>query len=195
MKYIIPLSLFESESPIKDGIDLLFEKSPGLAQIGTKEDYFEYLDHFFEKSRILYRGDFRGLSEFKYSESLYADNRGGKYKYGSGIYFDSNMEYSEFFAKEKKGEVYFVLVDFSNVIFFKSRVDFITKAGEFLGEEGAPTPEMIDIYTKAMQKGGMVLNIKKNQRESETVVGDQKKYRILGPEEDVENFKNWLSTK
>lgn len=195
MRYISTFALFESESGIKEGVDAVFEDHPELSAIGTEEEYSEYLNGIFEKSRILYRGDFKGLTRFKYAESLYEDGRGGKYKYGSGIYFDSEREYSDFFAKQKKGKLYHVLVDFSDAIFFINRMEFITKACEFLGEEGAPTPQIIDTYTKEMQKAEKVLNIMKNRTESETVVGDEKKYKILGTEQDIADFKKWISRR
>jgi hypothetical protein len=40
------------ESKIKEGVDFIFEQNPKLAQIGTKEQYSEYLDTIFPESKI-----------------------------------------------------------------------------------------------------------------------------------------------
>lgn len=37
---------------IKEGIDFVFEQNPELAQIGTKEQYSEYLDTIFSDSKV-----------------------------------------------------------------------------------------------------------------------------------------------
>ncbi len=37
---------------IKEGVDFLFEQNPELAQIGTKEQYSEYLDTIFPESKV-----------------------------------------------------------------------------------------------------------------------------------------------
>lgn len=45
---------------IRQGLDFVFEQNPELSQIGTKEQYLEYLDAVFPDSiihNILYRGD------------------------------------------------------------------------------------------------------------------------------------------
>ncbi|MEN9582946.1 MAG: hypothetical protein RL641_900 [Candidatus Parcubacteria bacterium] len=63
------------KSPIKDGVDFVFEKNPNLAQIGAKDQYSEYLDTIFPDSvmrMILYRGD-----NIKFS--LPTDNNTGVY--------------------------------------------------------------------------------------------------------------------
>lgn len=47
------------ENQIKDGVDFIFEKTPELSNIGTKEIYSEYLDNVFPDSKIkdiIYRG-------------------------------------------------------------------------------------------------------------------------------------------
>ncbi|MBS3922927.1 MAG: hypothetical protein KGZ37_07280 [Nitrosarchaeum sp.] len=40
------------ERNIKEGVDFVFEQNPELAKIGTKEQYSEYLDTIFPKSKI-----------------------------------------------------------------------------------------------------------------------------------------------
>ena len=40
------------KSPIKEGVDFVFEQHPELTEIGTKEQYSEYLDTIFPESKI-----------------------------------------------------------------------------------------------------------------------------------------------
>jgi len=58
---------------IKEGVDFVFDAKPELAQIGTKEQYSEYLDTIFPESvikNIVYHGSPNEFDSFKNKETL-----------------------------------------------------------------------------------------------------------------------------
>lgn len=91
------------ESPkIKKGVDFLFEQNPELIQIGTKEQYSEYLDAIFPESKtrgIVYHGS---NNEFDNFEKRNREDKFDSGTIGNGIYFgesitafDSNSKYTK----------------------------------------------------------------------------------------------------
>lgn len=73
------------EAPkIKDGVDFVFEQHPKLSEIGTKEEYSEYLDQIFPESKIkdiVYHGTDKDFEEF----DLEKQGKSGR-NYGKGVY-------------------------------------------------------------------------------------------------------------
>jgi hypothetical protein len=180
---------------IKPGVPELFESNPELANIGTQEQYSQYLDTIFPKNEIFYRGDVDGLGSFEYSESLVEnteDKAVGKYKFGSGIYLTKNQEYVESFAKDKNGKKYTVLSDYSSVVSFKNKLEFLKAVGEFHNKKTVPSSEEIDQYTKSLQEEGKALFIESSGITDELILGSNKQLSILGTKQDIEGFKEFV---
>jgi hypothetical protein len=80
--------------PTKEGIDFVFEQNPELAQIGTKEQYSEYLDTIFPESKIkdiVYHASPNKFPEFKDPRSsglshIWFSEKPLKYEFGENIY-------------------------------------------------------------------------------------------------------------
>ncbi|HPT08602.1 MAG TPA: hypothetical protein PLE28_02825 [bacterium] len=76
----------KKEKPIKEGVDFIFEQNPELAQIGTKEQYLEYINSIFPESQnknIWYHGtDATDIERFKISTQG---------TYGFGVYLMSGF--------------------------------------------------------------------------------------------------------
>jgi hypothetical protein len=103
----------ETANKIKEGVDFVFEQSPELIKIGTKEQYSEYLDKIFPDSKfkdIVYHGTNMKLDEIKF-KSLGL----------SSAHFIDNKEFAKLWSEEKVNfmetgspEVYAVVVNISD---------------------------------------------------------------------------------
>lgn len=184
-------------------IDFYLDKLP-TSQITPQQKqqalqlYSQYLDTIFPENEIFYRGDIDGLDNFEYAEALTEDERGkivSRYKFGSGIYLTKNQEYVESFAKDKNGKKYTVLSDYSNVISFKNKLEFLKAVGEFHNKETVPSSEEIDQYTKSLQEEGKALFIESSGITDELILGSNKQLSILGSKQDIEGFKEFVSTQ
>lgn len=82
------------KSPIKEGVDFVFEQTSELAEIGTKEQYSEYLDTIFSESKvrdIVYHVSSNKFSEFKDPSSsglshIWFSEKPLKYQFGENVY-------------------------------------------------------------------------------------------------------------
>lgn len=91
-------------SQIKKGVDFVFEQNPQLAEIGTKEQYSEYLDIIFPESKtkdILYHGTKNEFDEF--SKEFLGANTGSPSAF-NGFFFASSIETSLSYIGEQKTE-------------------------------------------------------------------------------------------
>jgi len=60
------------ENKIKEGVNFVFEQNPELAQVGTKEQYSNYLETIFPESNmkdIVYHGTSSSFGEEKFDKS------------------------------------------------------------------------------------------------------------------------------
>lgn len=88
----------------KEGVDFVFEQYPGLAEIGTKEQYSEYLNNVFPESKvkdILYHGTKNNFDEF--SKEFLGQNTGSPSAF-NGFFFASSIETSLSYIGEQKTE-------------------------------------------------------------------------------------------
>jgi hypothetical protein len=103
----------ETANKIKEGIDFVFEQRPELIKIGTKEQYYEYLNKIFPDSKfkdIVYHGTNMKLDEIKF-KSLGL----------SSAHFIDNKEFAKLWAEDRVNfreegspEVYAVIVNISD---------------------------------------------------------------------------------
>jgi hypothetical protein len=170
-------------------IDEVFIETPELNEIGTKENYNNYLSSVFNgESDLFYRGDVDGLERFYYSESK-------KHKFGSGIYFTTNKPYAILYANDiPNGKVYKCLVNTFNKIEFPNQYSVFKYVNNYFNM-GNVLPSGVDInnFTKEQQKEGKVIYIKNYNGHDELVVGSNDKILILGSNKDKEMFKNYMN--
>jgi hypothetical protein len=170
-------------------IDEVLIETPELNEIGTKEDYNNYLSSVFNgESDLFYRGDVDGLEKFHYSESQ-------KHKFGSGIYFTTNKLYAILYAKDiSSRKVYKCLVDTSNKIEFPNQYSVFKYVNNYFNMGNKiPSGVEIDKFSKEQQKEDKVIYIKNYNGHDELVVGSNDKVLILGSNKDKEMFKNYIN--
>lgn len=97
-------NIINPENKIKEGVDFVFEQNPELAQIGTKEQYSEYLGNIFPESKIkniVYHGGNKGIEEFskeklgEYTKALSAEK---------GFFFSTNKDLSTTYISKEEWE-------------------------------------------------------------------------------------------
>ncbi len=97
----------QNEKPkIKEGVDFVFGQNPELAQIGTKEQYSEYLDTIFPESvarDIVWHGSSREFDSF--SKDEIGTNTESQRLTKLGFFFSDNMRVSQFYGKNVKGYI------------------------------------------------------------------------------------------
>lgn len=131
-------NLQSPENKIKEGVDFAFEQNPELAQIGTKEEYSEYLNNIFTESKeknILYHRT-HALNKFdKFSKEKIDSSSNDK-----AFYFSYNKEG----YKERGSRIISAIVDIKN----PSYGGYIDDGADgFIGSSivGVAEPEQIHI--------------------------------------------------
>ncbi len=103
---------------IKEGVDFVFEQHPELAEIGTTEQYSEYLDTIFpgsEMKDIVYHGTAHKnkIENFDFEKSNFAQ----------AVFFTKNRNFAESFAFDdsRNGSVQEQLLDIKNPFDFSNK--------------------------------------------------------------------------
>jgi hypothetical protein len=192
------------ENKIKEGVDFIFEQNPELAQIGTKEQYSEYLDTIFPESKvrdIVYHGTSSKFDEEKFDKSKLGkstDNVTNKL----GFYFVPEKLIADKFIKgrkyrQKDGKI---------------STEYPPNAKVFGTILNLQKPETIegDVFQKAAEANilpplkldgdSLIItpqtdNILSEFSVTNYVVFDPDQIHILGSKQDLENFKNFVSKK
>lgn len=89
---------------IKEGVNFVFEQYPELSEIGTKEQYSEYLNSVFPDSKvrdILYHGTKNNFDEF--NKEFLGQNTGSPSAF-NGFFFASSIDTSLSYIGEQKTE-------------------------------------------------------------------------------------------
>ncbi|MCD8494575.1 MAG: hypothetical protein LRY46_00390 [Candidatus Pacebacteria bacterium] len=89
---------------VKEGVDFVFEQHPELSEIGTKEQYSEYLNSVFPESKvqdILYHGTKNNFDEF--NKEFLGQNTGSPSAF-NGFFFASSIDTSLSYIGEQKTE-------------------------------------------------------------------------------------------
>ena len=190
-----PYYQLADESSIKPGVEELFDSNPELANIGTQEQYSQYLDSIFPDNKIEYRGDTKNLKELYYSESSKIVGNlkiGNKNKLGSGVYTTPDLNFAIKFAEQNDGEVYRVLINTKNQLTYNSRIEFLKDVSNFYNlDNKTPTGLDVDNFVKEKQKENISIYVKKAGVTDETVSPVLNTF-ILGNEQDIEGFKEFV---
>lgn len=167
---------------IKEGVNFLFEQCPDLEQIGTKEQYSQYLNAIFPDSKvkdIVYHTSSNKFSEFKDPSS-------------SGL---SHIWFSQKPLLGQFGEnIYQVLLNIKNPLDEYNSENYLK---ELKCYESPINPEWVNNYheTGELPKykyDGTVRGSRVDDGSSITV-RDPKQINILGSQSDIENFKEFIA--
>lgn len=186
---------------IKEGVDFVFEEHPEIAEIGTKEQYSEYLESIFPESKfkdILYHGSpNKNIEKFlSPQDELYVKHENTTTG-ATGVYFADILDEAKRYTSWNEGEngkVYAVVLNIQK---------FLTVADKVLdgiNEGGLPKSVLWNI-----QKG-MLDALKNNNIDAliagehmiktegfkEVVILNTDKIHILGSKEDIKNFKEFI---
>ena len=166
---------------IKEGVDFIFEQNPELIQIGTKEQYSEYLDTIFPDSKvkdIVYHASHNKFSEFKDPSS-------------SGL---SHIWFSQKPLLGQYGEnIYRVLIDIKNPLDEYNSENYLKEIKYY---ETPINPEWINNYhiTGELPKykyDGTIRSSRVDEGKSITVRSPQQ-IHILESEQDIKNFRKFV---
>lgn len=158
------------KSQVKEGVDFVFKQNPELGEVGTKEQYSEYLNTIFPDSKIrdiLYHGG--EVKEFKEREE--------------GSYFTKDIEY----AKNHADSILPVLINIKKgarvprVSKTTIAVDFKEQLKDFDGVVGEEAFGIVEKNGKKfIAKGEVYVVFKPDQ------------IHILGSKSDIEGFKKFI---
>lgn len=190
MKFNFDQSPEKQEGSMKEGVDFIFEQNPELAQIGTKEQYSEYLNSVFPESEnqdIWYHGtDAEDLERFRISTQG---------TYGFGVYLMSRRGkyHTDTFGKNTSG----VIVDMKNPLKFetdsKPIMEKLEERYKFLGGLGnnrmtAFGNELRELgYDSLLADTGEITN-------NYLLLFEPNQAHILNTPKDIENFRKFIET-
>jgi hypothetical protein len=189
-------------TPIKSGVQEVFNSNPELANIGTAEQYSAYLDTIFPDSQvkdIVYHGT---NSKFdKFSFDFLGSNTGNKFK---SIFLTPDIELGNKYGSNTISALVNIIgvesLDAIKNEFLKdskiaqSNIEelnrlTITEIEDFLMSEYNDTNKRLEDYLKETGVTGRQLKNKVVE------VFDPEQIHILGNKQDVEGFKEFVSKK
>lgn len=190
---------------IKEGVDFVFEQNPELAQIGTKEQYSEYLDTIFPNSEvkdIVYHGTAR---EFEKFELVGVNDNNHPLISQLGFFFAKTMKHADYYRHVSSVHVANNLFKYTEQI-----PDMTTHKKYYHGEGGKIISVLLNMnkIKKYTDVGDFIDDIEKNgkpilkdydsiemkdsNKDIELVVLDSKQIHILGNKQDLGGFKEFV---
>jgi hypothetical protein len=164
----------------KEGVDFVFEQTPELKEIGTPEQYSAYLDTIFTNSKIkdiVYHGTRNTFDKFekKNKEQYSIENETQTNSLLDGIFFTDKNTALDNYTDENK-ILKSVIINIQNPLVSDDRRQVSNK--NIKSQDGVITTEFIgdsisDVY----------------------VVFEPEQIHILGSEQDLKEFKNFVSRK
>ncbi len=185
-------NLVQNDNAVDQAVLDLFKLNPELSSVGTPEQYSKYLDTIFPESKvkdIVYHGTNRPLEQFN-KVDVYEE-------YGSGAIFFANLEYAESFATiNDKGEktVIPTLINIKNPLVV-SRVKFMRRRLKPGWDSPSGTRDARDILAQNQDNDGLIGVDYSNMENTTHVVRDSDQTHVLGTKQDIEGFKNFVSTQ
>ncbi len=190
---------------VKPGVSELFESNPELAQIGTPQQYSQYLDTIFPDSKmkdIVYHGS---KSKFDKFDKLFLGKNTNPNKSFQqfndsylGFHFTSNPDYyrnrHEFGSKyEKNLNEYTVVLNIQNPQNISGQDDFMGTNLQDIGSKDIENNDSViyDFLSKVdFSKGNKESIYDKNY-----IVKEPEQIHILGSKKDIEGFKEFVEEK
>lgn len=197
----------EVNTQMKD-IDFLFEQNKELSEIGSKEQYIEYLKTIFPESKvseIVYHStnqNFENFDKDKAGSRVEGAPVGGDTgAFGRGIYFTPNITYSKVYGKNTK----YCLLDIKNPkLIFNNEANDKLYQNKSLKELWGNVDGVIfkvtdwkavvdsEAHASMEEFNSIGLGINGKPEIIDIVVDNQSQVHILGSKEDMEKFKNFL---
>ena len=179
-KLIDGLRNFNENLNFKDGVDSLFKEYPELADIGTPEQYSQYLDTIFPNSKvkdIVYHASPNKFTKFKDPSSTGL----------SHIWFAEKPLSSQFGSN-----TYYVRVNLQNPL-IQANPDYDKELKSF---EAPTNPEWVNNYHKTgelpkFKYDGTIRSSSVDSGKSITV-RNPNQIHILGDNEDIKRFSQFL---
>ncbi len=158
------------EVPNKEGVDFVFNQNPELSEIGTKEQYSEYLDTIFPESKV--------------KDILYHGGETNKFiEREEGSYFTKSIDY----AKNNGNNIVTVKINIQKGARIPTisktaiAIDFKEELKDFDGVVGEEAFGIVEKNGKSfMAKGESYVVFKPEQ------------IHILGSNDDVQNFREFI---
>ncbi|MDD2680559.1 MAG: hypothetical protein PHE20_00475 [Patescibacteria group bacterium] len=165
---------------IKEGVDFAFEQNPELAQIGTKEQYSEYLDTIFPNSKvrdIVYHASSNKIEKFR-------DNMFGAYFSYSpiqGVYGDVINN---------------VLLNIKSLL-MKPKPEYSTEEKVIYDKEyrSYNNPSFSPEGDRIYKYDASVENSTVTKEGVQIKVRNPEQIYILGSKQDIENFKKFVANE
>jgi hypothetical protein len=185
----------EPVGEVKEGVSEVFKSNPELASVGTPEQYSQYLNTIFPESKvkdIVYHGTPDGQFE------SFDVSKAGKttYQPTEAIYFTSGKRTADFYAEGS--------VDFSQ---FESREEYeaVKTAKVFSVILNAKELKLVDNPQAQSPEGDAILRTKNKivdngivdspEYAHQYIVFNPNQIYILGGKQDIEGFKQFVSTQ
>ena len=201
------------EIKVKEGVDFIFEQNPELEKIGTKEQYSEYLDTIFPESKIkdiVWHGSTQKFKNFD------LENHSSSGNFGIGIYTTPDKTFAQKYTRGEgflNGIILNIKDPFITSLKYKEYYGGNTfapeiKMSEYIKNDGILNYEGLDRdslelfnqdlieYKGPKDNIGLPMyqeKIYSNPFLKEIVVFENEQAYILGSEQDVENFKEFVS--
>jgi ADP-Ribosyltransferase in polyvalent proteins len=168
-----------------NNIDFIFKQYPELSNIGTEEQYSNYLNTIFPSSKL--KGIFYHASPNKFSQF--------KDPYGSGL---SHIWFSEKPLKNTYGnEIYSVVLDIKNPLSEFETDNNYSK--ELRSYENPTNPDWVNNHhitgelPKFKYDGTIRISAISDGGDKSITVRNPKQIHILGSKQDMEGFKRYLN--
>ena len=180
-----------------EGIDYVFSQSPELASIGNKAQYLQYLSTIFKTSKvkdIVYRAE--GNGQYNRLNKAVVEPNGG-------IYFTIQKTFAESFAKAYKVDISSALLNIKNTkSIFVNHKESKRQDENFLNDKKLDISKLTkeDINNLKLSNYDSVnlvyepINGVPQFENQEVVVFESEQIHILGSKQDIEGFKNWVSS-
>ena len=176
--------------------DYLFKKFPEIEQIGTKNEYIEYVQSIFPESSVktvFFHGGPAGIDKFltPSDENYKRGPASGVKNYG--IYFTKDRGIAKSYAKNHKNKaIYPVVLNMKKPLI--TNIWFAAHIRKFFNKD-LLVPESITTRDfERMCKAGYDSIIWQGEG-GEVIVFDPQQIHILGTQEDLNKFKQWKQNK
>lgn len=160
----------------KEGVDYVFEQTPELSTIGSKQEYSQYLDSIFPDSEvkdIVYHGTNSEFIEFNKNKQQVGF---GHSMLGKGFYFWKNPKFTEDYGNKIVYSLINVNNPITNINGLKETISS-TNYGEGQTWNKIGNDSIVD------------------HNNGEYVVFEPDQIHILGSKQDIEGFKSWMENK
>lgn len=183
----------EKTPPVRDGVSFVFEQHPELADIGTMEQYSQYLDTIFPESKVkdvVYHGTNEKFDKFDKSKIGSSVDKIVKTKLGNpfnGFYFaptqnwinESSKIYGEW--KNKISVILNIKKPYKNLTFqLEKQLGYSSNM-----QHGVVSP------IKRENDGLLLFN--DDGTNQQIIVFEPEQIHILGSQSDIEKFKNYVA--